>query len=149
MYALSMVSRESSIATSILAHDITLRPPRSDEMWKNICPETALLVRVFVEHCIQTKQEAKLESSLPVVTALAFHMQRQYNAFLDSLQHAETQGLSRIDEDDMETDDKSDTLEEAITDATFILSEMVRLAVHLDYADEIGRRKMFGILRTS
>jgi condensin complex subunit 3 len=31
----------------------------------------------------------------------------------------------------------------------FVIGEMLRLAVHLDYADEIGRRKMFALVRTS
>lgn len=34
-------------------------------------------------------------------------------------------------------------------DTEFVLSQMLKLAVNLDYSDEIGRRKMFGLVRES
>lgn len=34
-------------------------------------------------------------------------------------------------------------------DKEFIISELLRLAVNLDYADETGRRKMFALVRKS
>lgn len=32
-------------------------------------------------------------------------------------------------------------------DKEFIISELLKLAVNLDYADETGRRKMFALIR--
>jgi condensin complex subunit 3 len=37
--------------------------------------------------------------------------------------------------------------EDARIDKEFIIGEMLKVAVHLDYADEIGRRKMFQLVR--
>ena len=58
-----------------------------------LTPETAFLVRVFIEHCIATKDDARLESALPVVTSLAYHIQSSYNDFLGSLQTEEEERL--------------------------------------------------------
>ena len=56
---------------------------RIDEYWATLTPETAFLVRVFVEHCKDTKEEARLEAALPVVTAMAFRIQEAYNGLMD------------------------------------------------------------------
>ena len=38
--------------------------------------------------------------------------------------------------------------EEESTDAEFVIAELLSLATHLDYSDEMGRRKMFDVVRT-
>ncbi|KZO96900.1 putative mitotic chromosome condensation-related protein [Calocera viscosa TUFC12733] len=98
-----------------------------EEFWSSISPEKAFLARVFVDHCLSIKDTARLESSLPVVTALAFRIQSAYNKLLDVT--------------------LDPTQEATKEDATFILGELCKLAVNLDYADEIGRRKMFSLVR--
>ncbi len=95
-------------------------------------PEKAFLVRVFVDHCVSTKENARLEKVLPVVTAHAFRIQEAYNSLLDSLAAAE-----EASGDDEATDDRE-----------FILAELLRLALNLDYADEIGRRRLEQFVRT-
>ena len=123
----------------LLLRSMFLLPMRIDDFWASLIPETALLARTFVEHCISANDTARLETSLPVVTALAFKLQAQYNAFLQLLDDASnSDGLD---------EDASEELEEKVADNEFIISELLQLAVHLDYADEIGRRKMFGIVR--
>lgn len=62
---------------------------------------------------------------MPVVTALAFRIQDEYNKLVGST-----------------NDGTEDVLERA-----FIVGELLKLAVNLDYADEIGRRKMFQLAR--
>ena len=37
--------------------------------------------------------------------------------------------------------------EDIIFDKEFVIAELLKLAVHLDYSDEIGRRKMFQLVR--
>lgn len=64
----------------------------------------------------------RLEDSLPVVTHFAFRIQDQYNS------------LVQAEEDDQ-------------PEKTFIVGELVKLAVNLDYADENGRRQMFSLTR--
>jgi condensin complex subunit 3 len=62
---------------------------------------------------------------MPVVTALAFWTQDEYNKLVGST-----------------NDEAEDAGERA-----FIVGELLRLAIHLDYADETGRRKMFQLSR--
>lgn len=38
-------------------------------------------------------------------------------------------------------------LDDLLLDAKFVIAKMPKLAVNLDYADEIGRRKMFQLVR--
>lgn len=114
-----------------------------DAFWNELTPEKAFLVRVFVEHCINTKDNGRLESSLPVVTALAFKIQAAYNNLLEQIQvYEEAQLLNEPNEEEQEA------REDARVNQEFVISEILRLAVNLDYTDEIGRRKMFGLVRT-
>lgn len=78
-----------------------------------------------------------------MVTALAFHLQSLYNSLLDLFREdEEAKMLDVADEDETE-----DAREEKIADIEFMLGELLQLALHLDYSDEVGRRKMFGIVR--
>ncbi|KZT57283.1 putative mitotic chromosome condensation-related protein [Calocera cornea HHB12733] len=110
-----------------------------DAFWSSISPEKAFLARVFVDHCLSIKDTGRLESSLPVVTALAFRIQSTYNKLLDI-----TLGQESLIAQGEEPDP---TQEAAKDDQAFMLSELCKLAVNLDYADEIGRRKMFSLVR--
>jgi condensin complex subunit 3 len=103
----------------------------TEEFWQGLTPEKAFLVRVFVDHCVSTKENARLDKVLPVVTAHAFRIQEVYNSLLDSLAAAEEAGG-----DDELADDRE-----------FILAELLRLALNLDYADEIGRRRLEQFVR--
>ncbi|EDR03702.1 chromosome condensation complex protein [Laccaria bicolor S238N-H82] len=103
-----------------------------DNYWVNLTPESAFLARVFVDHCKATKDEVRLEAALPVVTALAFRIQDAYNKLLEGNDiDAEERLLGSIKRNDKE----------------FVISELLKLAVNLDYTDEIGRRKMFKLVR--
>ena len=66
---------------------------------------------------------------MPVVTSLAFRTQDEYNKLVE---------LSSGDEEDP-----------AVEERAFIVGELLKLAMHLDYADETGRRKMFQLTRRS
>ncbi|KAL7417587.1 nuclear condensing complex subunit [Mrakia frigida] len=109
-----------------------------DQYFIDLTPEKALLARVFVQRCRQLKDEERLEESLPVVTALAFHIQAQYNSLLALLEE--------LDEPDLSEDDRVDG-EQNVIEKEFIIKEMMKLAVELDYSDETGRRKMRGLAR--
>lgn len=86
------------------------------------------------------QDEERLESSLPVVTALAFHIQAQYNSLLALLEE--------LDEPDLSEQDRVEE-EQNVIEKEFIIKEMMKLAVELDYSDETGRRKMRGLARPS
>lgn len=68
------------------------------------------------------KDDTRFEESMPVVTALAFRTQDEYNKLVGAASEEEA---GDVDE------------------RAFIVGELLKLAVHLDYADETGRRKMF------
>lgn len=119
----------------------------TEDYWNDLTPERIFLARVYVEHCISKKLLDRVEAALPVVTLLAFRIQEAYNKL--------TQLITRLDEvqnrdedADEKEDDKSEAqLEEAVVDAELVVGELLGLAVNLDYGDEIGRRKMFVLIR--
>lgn len=103
-----------------------------------------MLARVFVEHCTSAKNEVRLESaSLPVVTAFAFHIQEAYNSMLEVLQEIETAKLLRAGLDNQEVDEE---LEEELAKREIVMNELLQIMLKLDYADEIGRRKVFSVV---
>ncbi|KAF8962585.1 nuclear condensing complex subunit [Flammula alnicola] len=117
----------------------------SDAYWKDLSPESVVLARVFVEHCANTKNEVLLETaSLPVLTAFAFHIQEAYNNMLEVLQEIETARLLRAGLEDQEDDEE---LEEELAKREVIMSELLRMTLKLDYGDEIGRRKVFSVVK--
>jgi condensin complex subunit 3 len=100
------------------------------------------LARVFVEHCKDKNDEARLEAALPVVTALAFRIQEAYNNLMEFLREIEEDRL--VQEFD---EAKEQQVEDDRNERELIIGEMLKLAVSLDYSDEIGRRKMFQLVR--
>jgi len=92
-----------------------------------------------------SKSEARLESaSIPVITAFAFHIQEVYNQLLEVVQEMETARMLRDDEDENED---VDALEEELGKKEVILNELLKITLNLDYGDEIGRRKLFSVVR--
>ncbi|KAI9429478.1 hypothetical protein H4582DRAFT_2065228, partial [Lactarius indigo] len=81
---------------------------------------------VFIDYCVSTKESARLQKVLPAATAHAFRIQDLYITLLDALDGAEGPGGDG----------------EAIDEHEFILAELLRLALYVDYADEIGRRRL-------
>ncbi|KAF5389537.1 hypothetical protein D9757_004209 [Collybiopsis confluens] len=115
----------------------------NDDYWQELTPESAVLARVFVDQCLKSlKGEDRLETaSIPVVTAFAFHIQQAYNELLSHMQEMD---LLHIGEPDNE---ESEAQEEELAKKELILSELLRIALNLDYMDEIGRRKIFSVVR--
>jgi condensin complex subunit 3 len=102
-----------------------------------------MLARVYVDHCVTTQNDAKLEAVLPVVTAVAFKIQTAYNDLVDDIQAEEETRFLR------DAGAEEENREEQKIDKEIIISELLKLAVNLDYTDEIGRRKMFQLVRES
>lgn len=101
-----------------------------------------------MEHCIATNDQAKLEVSLPVVTHLAFRIQSVYNKYQEDLNAiSQERALRALDANERTDRDVDEHLDDLLIDAEFVIAEMLKLAVNLDYADEIGRRKMFQLVR--
>lgn len=103
-----------------------------DDYWRSLTPEKAFFARVFVEHCKNKKDDTSLDRALPDVVTVAFLIQETFNALLDD----------EVDlNEDRDGNDRRQNPNEIIT-----VSELLRLAVHLDYSDEIGRRKTLALI---
>lgn len=76
------------------------------------------------------------------MTLIAFRIQEAYNHLVEDItnQEAHTEDL-----DSNEMDRRED--ERIATE--LVISELLKLAVNLDYSDEIGRRKTFQLVRAS
>lgn len=74
------------------------------------------------------------------MTALAFRIQHEYNSLVDELSGAED-----AEEQAKEQAKSSSKLDVAAHE--FVVGELLGVAMSADYGDEIGRRKMFGLVR--
>ena len=81
-----------------------------------------------------------MESTLPVVTTLAFRIQLAYNHLIKCHQRDDEE------RDSIESVEKRSKTEDEILDYEFVVGELFKLALNMDYADEIGRRKMFALV---
>jgi condensin complex subunit 3 len=113
--------------------------------WDSLTPEKSFLARAVTDFCVKQKNEARIEALLPVVTALAFRIQTSFNALIDHVKLSHTHGE---DYDPFEVNPERDANWEAEQlDLEFIVDQLFRIAVNMDYGDEVGRRKMFVLVR--
>ena len=107
-----------------------------DSFWDNLSAERVFLARSFNDFCKQEgegKYEALGEEKMPEVTKLAFFLQRYTNNLINRIRQIETTDQG---------EDGEDTVEQE-----FIVEQLLHIAQTLDYSDEVGRRKMFALLR--
>lgn len=131
------------MAICVTTHD-TCTNSILEAYWRHLTPESVVLARVFVEHCISSNNEARLETAaLPVVTAFAFIVQEAYNSLLSVLEEIET---VRILNAGLDEEEEASEQEEELAKREVIMGELLRLALKLDYGDEIGRRKVFSVI---
>ncbi|KAL8693194.1 MAG: hypothetical protein Q9218_001938 [Villophora microphyllina] len=106
-----------------------------DAFWDQLTPESIFVVRSFNDFCKEGgdgKFEALGEEKMPEVTKLAFFLQRYTNDLVNSMRY----------NDSLSENEQEDTVEKE-----FVVEQLLHIAKALDYADEIGRRKMFALLR--
>ncbi|QSZ32624.1 hypothetical protein DSL72_002203 [Monilinia vaccinii-corymbosi] len=111
-----------------------------DYFWDTLSAESVFMARSFNDFCRSdgnSKYEALIEEKMPEVTRLAFYLQRYTAVLVEALKRIATQ--EEITEDVAEEDD---TVEQE-----FIVEQLLHIARSLDYSDEVGRRKMFTLLR--
>ncbi|KAG9787282.1 ARM repeat-containing protein, partial [Aureobasidium melanogenum] len=105
-----------------------------DEFWDTLTPESAFMARTFNDYCLQDPDcLAMLDDKMPEVTRLGFHLQKHINELLVKVQCA----------NEHDSDEKA--AEQA--EQEFIVEQLLYIAQTLDYTDEVGRRKMFSLLR--
>ncbi|ROW12594.1 hypothetical protein VMCG_00132 [Cytospora schulzeri] len=110
-----------------------------DNFWETLTAEAVFVARSFNDFCRNEgdgKYEALVEEKLPEVTKLAFYLERYVKVLTEALKRIE----ARVDIEDDE--DEEDTVEQE-----FIVEQLLHIALTLDYSDEVGRRKMFSLLR--
>ena len=107
-----------------------------DPFWHHLTPESIFLARSFNDYCRQQhdrKYETLVEEKMPEVTKLAFFLQRYTNSLVECLRR--NHGI-------YEGGEEEDTVEQE-----FVVEQLLHIAKTLDYSDEVGRRKMFALLR--
>ncbi|OAA55580.1 nuclear condensin complex subunit [Niveomyces insectorum RCEF 264] len=114
-----------------------------DTFWETLSAESVFMARSFNDFCRNEdsgKYEYLIEEKLPEVTKLAFYLERYIKVLVDAIKAAEEKEA----EGDEEEDEEEDTVEQE-----FIVEQLLHIALTLDYSDEVGRRKMFALLRQS
>ncbi|KAL8820436.1 MAG: hypothetical protein Q9223_001353 [Gallowayella weberi] len=108
----------------------------ADSFWDHLTPESIFVARSFNDFCKEGddgKFEALGEEKMPEVTKLAFFMQRYTNDLINCIGNNSAQSEGEQEED--------------IVEKEFVVEQFLHIANTLDYSDEIGRRKMFALLR--
>lgn len=109
--------------------------------WESLNPEAIFLVRSFSEFCKANKSLEHIgEEKMPEVTRIAFYLQRHLNNLVSLLT------LEGVDE---YSSDNENHQRGALLDQQFIVEQMLAIALSADYGDEVGRRKMFALMRDS
>ncbi|KAJ9476701.1 Condensin complex subunit 3 [Pseudozyma hubeiensis] len=114
----------------------------ADEFWANLSPSTAFLARVFVDYFKRTKNDRRLEECLPVVTALAFRIQKEYGELVQLIQQ-----YNAIVNSALVPEEEAEIAAFTIRNKTFVVSQLLGIGLASDYGDEAGRNKMFGLVR--
>ncbi|KAI0976507.1 nuclear condensing complex subunit [Xylaria arbuscula] len=110
----------------------------SDKFWETLSAESVFVARSFNDFCRTEgngKYESLVEEKLPEVTKIAYFLERYLNVMIEAIRKVNNQG-------DVEEDEEEDTVEQE-----FIVEQLLHIVLTLDYSDEVGRRKMFALLR--
>ncbi|KAK9245545.1 nuclear condensing complex subunit [Lipomyces tetrasporus] len=94
-----------------------------DTLWDNLTAETVFLACSFAAYCRESGMENLLEDKMPEVTKLGFYIE-QYSEFLN------------VEDTEVNT-----------VEHEFILEQLISIASNMDFSDEIGRRKIFSVIR--
>lgn len=108
-----------------------------EPFWESLNAESSFLLRSFNDFC-RVEHDGKYDSladeKMPEVIALAHYLQKYLNELLERKKTAKESGEAN-DEDSVEQE--------------FVVEQLLHIAITLDYSDEVGRRKMFSLLRES
>ncbi|PYI00626.1 hypothetical protein BO78DRAFT_401960 [Aspergillus sclerotiicarbonarius CBS 121057] len=108
-----------------------------EPFWESLTAESAFLIRSFSDFCRvehEGKYDKLADEKIPEVTALAFYLHKYMTDLLQRKKAAKDTGDANDDE----------TVEQE-----FVVEQLLHISMTLDYSDEVGRRKMFSLLRES
>lgn len=120
--------------------DYTNEVSLDENFWNTLSAESIFMVRTlndFYRTADGNKCRTIIEEKLPEVTKLAFYLERYIQVLLEALKRTSAQVSEK-------NEDEEDTMEQE-----FIVEQLLHIAQTLDYSDEVGRRKMFALLRQS
>ncbi|KAL4882214.1 nuclear condensing complex subunit [Aspergillus karnatakaensis] len=106
-----------------------------EAFWESMTAESAFLLRSFNDFCRvenEGKYDTLADEKIPVVTALAMYLHKYMTGLLQR---------KKI------TKDATDVNDDETLEIEFIVEQLLHIAMTLDYSDEVGRRKMFSLLR--
>jgi condensin complex subunit 3 len=112
---------------------VTFEDPFFDEL----TPESSFIARTFTDFCRKsgdTKLQSMLEDKMPEVTKFAFLLHIHIGKLVEAVNNV------GINPEDVEA-------EEEAVQQEFCVEQLLHMASTLDYSDEMGRRKMFQIMR--
>lgn len=114
-----------------------------DTFWEDLSPELAFVVRTFNDYCRTSGKEdgydgprmldVMIEEKLPEVTKFGFQLENEINKLIHVVQLAATGEDEDAEEDSVQRE--------------FVVEQMLHMALTFDYSDEMGRRKMFQLMR--
>ena len=92
-------------------------------------PDTIFLARVAIEHFKEAGDDQRSEETAPMLTALAFRLEAAWIA--------------------LSTEQANESADRDTAKQAYIISELLNIAMLLDFSDEAGRRKLFTFMRSS
>lgn len=110
-----------------------------DPYFDDLTPEAVFIARSFNEYCRNSddpRLQSMAEDKMPEVTKFAFLLQKHLVKLIEGVEKV------ALNPDDVEAEE--DTVQQE-----FCVEQMLHVALSLDYSDEMGRRKMFSIMRES
>ena len=115
-----------------------------EAFWTELTPESAFMIRTFSDFCkSDSTLEALHEEKMPEISQIGYYLQQHLNALLQNIKPPEG------DEDELTTAPPPDDHEETLAEADFIVEQLLHISQNLDYSDEVGKRRMFALLRES
>ena len=114
-----------------------------DTFWEDLSPELAFVARTFNDYCRNSGKEdgydgprrldMLVEEKLPEVTRFGFLLMRELNKLVEIIRLAASGEDEEAEEDSVQRE--------------FVIEQLLHMALTFDYSDEVGRRKMFGLMR--
>ena len=145
---------EGGVAIEAMQHFWEGRPDYCDfitfdgAFWDVLTPESTFVARTFNTFCRNSdsaKYQAMVDDKMPEVTRFAFILQKQMGTLIELVRKCATAAA----DEEGENDNNNMEIEEDMVQHEFAVEQLLHIALRLDYTDEIGRRKMFSVMRES
>lgn len=143
---------EGGVAIEAMQHFWEGRPDYCDfitfegAFWDVLTPESAFVARTFNTFCRNSdsaKYQAMVDDKMPEVTRFAFILQKQIGTLIELVRKCAATAA------DEEGENNNMEMEEDMVQHEFAVEQLLHIALRLDFTDEIGRRKMFSVMRES